>query len=152
MKHGHLAIELLRKKFPDDIIDTGAYRDQHWVEVKIERLEEICRWLRDDDSTAFYHLVDVTAVHWPEDPQPIEVVYHLYSSPRKDRLRLKTRCADRGPVPTLCGVWQSAAWNERETYDMFGIEFAGHPDLRRILMPDDYTDFPLRKEFPLYSG
>jgi NADH-quinone oxidoreductase subunit C len=149
---GQQAIELLRQQFPDDVVQTGSYRDQHWVEVKTERLEEICRWLRDDDSTTFNHLVDVTAVHWPDDPQPIEMVYHLYSYPREDLLRLKARCGDRGPVPSLSGVWRSAAWNERETYDMFGIKFEGHPDPRRILMPDDYTDFPLRKEFPLYSG
>jgi NADH:ubiquinone oxidoreductase subunit C len=65
--HGQQAIELLRQQFPDEIVHTGSYRDQHWVEVKLERLEEICRWLRDDDSTAFDHLVDVTAVHWPDD-------------------------------------------------------------------------------------
>ena len=152
MAHGQQAIEKLRQQFPDDVVQAGSYRDQHWVEIKLERLEQVCRWLRDDDSTAFDYLIDVTAVHWPDDPQPIEMVYHLYSYTRRDRLRLKARCADQGPVPSLSAVWQSAAWNERETYDMFGIKFEGHPDLRRILMPDDYTDFPLRKEFPLYSG
>ena len=97
-------------------------------------------------------VTDVTAVHWPDDPQPIEVVYHFYSLSRNDRLRVKVRTSDRGPVPTLSELWRSADWNEREAYDMFGVEFAGHPDLRRILMPDDYTDFPLRKELPLYRG
>ena len=82
----------------------------------------------------------------------MELVYHLQSYARNDRLRLKVRAAERGPVPTLSGIWQSAEWNERETYDMFGIEFEGHPDPRRILMPEDYTDFPLRKEFPLFRG
>jgi NADH-quinone oxidoreductase subunit C len=149
---GQQVVELLRQKFPDDIVKTGSYRDQHWAEVKLDRLVEICNWLRGDADTAFDHLVDATAVHWPDDAQPIEMVYHLYSYPRKDRLRIKVRAADRGPVPTLSGIWESAAWNERETYDMFGIAFEGHPDLRRILMPDDYTDFPLRKEFPLYRG
>ena len=66
--------------------------------------------------------------------------------------RLKVRTGDRGPVPSLTSLWRSAEWNEREAYDMFGIVFEGHPDLRRILMPDDYTDFPLRKELPLYTG
>jgi NADH-quinone oxidoreductase subunit C len=112
----------------------------------------ICLWLRDDAGTSFAFLTDVTAVHWPDDPQPMEVVYHLFSRERNDRLRLKTRAGDVGPVPSVSGVWRSASWNERETYDMFGIEFSDHPDLRRILMPDDYTDFPLRKEFPLYRG
>ena len=152
MADGRQAIELLQQEFPDDVIQTGSYRDQHWAEVKIERLVEVCRWLRNDPSTAFDHLADATAVHWPDDAQPVEMVYHLVSYKRKDSLRLKARTGDRGPVPTLGGVWKSAAWNERETYDMFGVEFEGHPDLRRILMPDDYTDFPLRKEFPLYRG
>ena len=152
MADGQQAIELLRQKFPDDIVGAGSYRDQHWVEIKADRLEEICLWLRDDPATAFEHLADITAVHRPGDPLPMELVYHLDSYSRNDRLRLKARSGDSGPVPTLSGVWKSAAWNERETYDMFGITFEGHPDLRRILMPDDYTDFPLRKEFPLYRG
>jgi NADH-quinone oxidoreductase subunit C len=80
------------------------------------------------------------------------VIYHLHSRDRNDRLRLKVRTGDRGPVPSLTPLWASAEWNEREAYDMFGVEFEGHPDLRRILMPDDYTDFPLRKELPLYTG
>jgi NADH-quinone oxidoreductase subunit C len=67
-------------------------------------------------------------------------------------LRVKTRAGDNGPVPSLGELWRAALWNERETYDMFGIRFEGHPDLRRILMPEDYTDFPLRKELPLYRG
>jgi NADH-quinone oxidoreductase subunit C len=152
VENGQSAIELLKGEFPDAIVQIGCYRDQHWVEVKLDRLVEICSWLRDDPSASFDYLADVTAVHWPDDPKPVEMVYHLESHARNDRLRIKTRTGDRGPVPTLDGVWRSAAWNERETYDMFGIEFSGHPDLRRILMPDDYTDFPLRKEFPLFRG
>jgi len=134
---GEQAVGLIRERFPDAVVGAGSYRDQHWIEIKLDNLVEI---------------VDVTAAHWPEDPQPIEMIYHLYSYSRHDRLRIKSRAADRGPVPTLTGIWKSADWNERETYDMFGIRFQGHPDLRRILMPDDYTDFPLRKEFPLFRG
>ena len=152
MADGQQAIELLRDKFPEDFVEAGSYREQHWAEIKIDRLEEICFWLRDDPATAYDHLADATAVHWPDDAQPFQMVYHLYSFSRKDYLRLKVRCGDQGPVPTLSGVWRSADWNERETYDMFGIRFEGHPDHRRILLPDDYTDFPLRKEFPLYRG
>jgi NADH-quinone oxidoreductase subunit C len=149
---GEQAIQLISKSFPDAIVRSGAYRDQHWVELKLSKLRDVCRWLRDDPSTAYDLLVDVTAVHWPDESQPVEVVHHLYSHSRNDRLRLKVRTGDRGPVPSLADVWKSADWNERETYDMFGIEFEGHPDLRRILMPEDYTDYPLRKEFPLYRG
>ena len=152
MADGQRATELLQSRFPDAVPSSGSFRDQHWVVVPVDRLVEICTWLREDESTSYDSLVDVTAVHWPDDPKPMEIVYHLYSYARNDRLRIKTRTADRGPVPSLAGIWKSAVWNERETYDMFGIEFAGHPDLRRILMPDDYTDYPLRKEFPLYRG
>jgi NADH-quinone oxidoreductase subunit C len=152
VQDGEQAIELLREQFPDATVAVGSYRSQHWAEVKADRLVEVCEWLRDDAATSFDFLVDVTAVHWPDDPQPMELIYHLFSYSRNDRLRLKVRVGDAGPVPTLCHLWRSADWNERETLDMFGIDFAGHPDPRRILMPDDYTDHPLRKEFPLYQG
>lgn len=152
MPDGEKAIQLIRETFPDAVVRSGAYRDQHWVELKLANLRDVCHWLRDDPSAAYDMLLDVTAVHWPDEQQPVEIVYHLYSHSRNDRLRLKLRTGDKGPVPSLADVWKSADWNERETYDMFGIEFEGHPDLRRILMPEDYTDYPLRKEFPLYSG
>lgn len=152
MADGEQARALAEERFPDAVVSSSSFRDQHWLELRTGSLLEVCRWLRDDPSAAYDLLLDVTAVHWPDDPEPIEMVYHLYSRARNDRLRLKARCGDRGPVPSLGGLWRSALWNERETYDMFGVEFEGHPDLRRILMPDDYTDFPLRKEFPLYRG
>ena len=152
MPDGQSVIEQLRKQFPEEVLGSGAYQDQHWVEVKLDRLREIALWLRDDESAAFDFLVDVTAVHRPEADPPMEMVYHLYSHVRNDMLRVKAATGDTGPVPTLSEIWRSASWNERETYDMFGIRFDGHPDLRRILMPDDYTDFPLRKEFPLFRG
>jgi NADH-quinone oxidoreductase subunit C len=146
------AIELVQAKFPEAVLGSGSFREQHWAEIEIEHLVDVCIWLRDDPETAFAYLLDVTAVHWPDDERPIEVVYHLFNKDRNDRLRLKVRAGEGVAVPTLSGVWRSADWNERETYDMFGIEFEGHPDMRRILMPDDYTDFPLRKEFPLFRG
>jgi len=149
---GAEVIERLEARFPGAVQDRGSFRDQHWVEIGRGDLIEIASWLRDDPDAAFDFLLDVTAVHRPDDDEPFHLVYHLYSSVRNDRLRLKTRTAEGAPVPSLTGLWRSADWNERETFDMFGIEFEGHPDLRRILMPDDYTDFPLRKEFPLYRG
>ena len=152
MADGAVAIESLRAKFPAAVAGTGEFRDQHWAVLRKESLREVCRWLRDGRETAYDLLLDVTAVHWPDDPEPFELVYHLYSTARRDRLRLKVRVRDGEAVPSLSDLWASAEWNERETYDMFGIVFDGHPDLRRILMPDDYTDFPLRKELPLYRG
>jgi NADH-quinone oxidoreductase subunit C len=152
MADGESTIRAIESEFPGAVLSTGSYRSQHWAELAPERLLEVCHWLRDDPSAGYTYLVDVTAVHWPDDPLPTEVVYHLYSLERDDRLRLKVRVPLVGPVPSVSAIWKSAEWNERETYDMFGVEFRGHPDPRRILMPDDYTDFPLRKELPLYRG
>ena len=152
MADGAQAIERLTEQFPEAVVGTGSFRDQHWVEVRLEQLQDVARWLRSDPAADYDMLADVTAVHWPEDDSPMQVVYNLYSLSRNDRLRLKARAGEGAAVPTLSGIWKSALWNEREAYDMFGIRFEGHPDLRRILMPDDYTDFPLRKEFPLYRG
>ena len=152
MADGAEAIGILARAIPGALTATGEFRDQHWAEIRTDRIVEACRFLRDDPSTRFSMLLDVTAVHWPDDDLPMTVIYHLYSHDRNDRLRLKVRTGDRGPVPSLTGLWASADWNERECYDMFGIVFEGHPDLRRILMPDDYTDHPLRKELPLFRG
>ena len=150
MADGGQAAEKIRNQFPDAVVDTGSYRDQHWIQLKVGSLLDVCAYLRDDEG--YRLLVDVTAAHWPDEAEPFEVIYHLYNHETHDRVRLKTRIADGASAPSLCRLYKSADWNERETYDMFGIEFDGHPDLRRILMPDDYTDFPLRKEFPLYRG
>jgi NADH-quinone oxidoreductase subunit C len=152
MGDGEKTVELRDRAFPGATLSRGAFRNQHWIEIRAESLLAVARWLRDSGDTAYDFLTDVTAVHWPDDPQPMEVVYHFFSRSRNDRLRLKVRVGERGPVPSLAGLWASANWNERETYDMFGIVFEGHPDLRRILMPDDYTEHPLRKELPLFRG
>jgi NADH-quinone oxidoreductase subunit C len=149
---GERAVARVTERFPEAVVRAGSYRDQHWVELRLERAFDVFRFLRDDPETSYDFLVDVTAVHWPDTPQPYEMVWHLYSYAHDDRLRVKARVAAETPVPSLVELWKSADWNERETFDMFGLRFAGHPDLRRILMPDDYTDFPLRKEFPLFRG
>lgn len=152
MADGARAVQKLQSRFAGAVQSTGSYRDQHWAVIEPAQWLEVARWLRDDEDTSFNVLVDITAVHWPHRDPPMEVVAHLYSHKRNDGLRLKARVGDRGPIASLTPLWHSADWNERETFDMFGIVFTGHPDLRRILMPDDYTDYPLRKELPLYRG
>jgi NADH-quinone oxidoreductase subunit C len=149
---GEQSVQSLQQRFAGAVVRAGSFRDQHWVELRPDALLAVCGWLRDDPAAGYDSLVDVTAVHWPDDERPIEIVYHLYSYRHDDRLRLKVRLAEGETVPSLAKLWKSAEWNERETYDMFGVRFAGHPDLRRILMPDDYSDHPLRKEFPLFRG
>ena len=149
---GAEAVARLQARFADAVRQTGSFRDQHWAVIEAVRWLEVARWLRDDKSTDFDVLLDITAVHWPQRELPMEIVAHLYSHARNDVLRLKAGVGDKGPIESLTSLWNSADWNEREAFDMFGIVFAGHPDLRRILMPEDYTDFPLRKELALYRG
>ena len=149
---GAQAVAALQARFPSAVQQTGSYRDQHWAVIDAKQWLEVARWLRDDPATDFNVLADITAVHWPHRELPMEIVAHLFSHSRNDRLRLKARVGDRGPIASLTPLWQSADWNEREAFDMFGVVFEGHPDLRRILMPEDYTDHPLRKELPLYRG
>ena len=96
MPDGEQVAGLIRKRFPDAVVGAGEYRQQHWLELKAEHLVDVCRWLRDDPAASFDFLVDVTAVHWPDDPQPVETVYHLFSYARNDRLQLKVRGAARG--------------------------------------------------------
>ena len=152
MAAGEDAVARLQARFAGAVKETGSFRDQHWAVVDAMLWLEVARWLRDDPSTDYNVLLDVTAVHWPHCDFPMEIVAHLYSHARNDVLRLKARVGDQGPIASLTPLWHSADWNERETFDMFGVVFSGHPDLRRILMPDDYTDYPLRKELPLYRG
>jgi NADH-quinone oxidoreductase subunit C len=152
LAQGADAVARLQARFAAAVRDTGSFREQHWAVVEAGYWLEAARWLRDDPGTDFNVLLDITAVHWPQRDLPMEIVAHLYSVARNDVLRLKAAVPDRGPIASLTPLWNSADWNEREAFDMFGVVFTGHPDLRRILMPEDYTDYPLRKELPLYRG
>ena len=122
------------------------------IVVEAARVLEIVRWLHDDPSQRYDYLSDVTAVEHRDLGQPLEVVWHLRSLPYRRFLRLKAMLPKRGPlsVPSVWPVYKGADWLERECYDMFGIKFEGHPDLRRLLMWEQYKEgFPLRKDFPL---
>jgi len=120
------------------------------VIVPVDRLIEVARWFRDTPETAFDYCSDLTAVDWPtRAPQRFDVVYCLYSVPHRRRVRLKVRVADEEPVPSVTGLWPATNWYEREVFDMFGIRFTGHPDLRRILMPEEWQGHPQRKDYPL---
>ena len=113
------------------------------------RLVEVATHLRDAPGAHFNFCSDVTASDWPPRPKRFDVVYSLYSIALKHRVRLKVQVAEDEAVPTVTGVWPSANWLEREVFDLFGIHFEGHPDLRRILMPDDWQGHPQRKDYPL---
>jgi len=118
------------------------------IEIASEKLIEACRFLKEE--LKFERLSTVTAVdRYPSEPR-FEVVYHLHSISRNERLRLKCRLPGRNPeIDSATAVWRSANWYEREAFDMFGVRFRNHPDLRRILMPDDWEGHPLRKDYPV---
>ena len=145
-------LDSLKTKFPDAILATrvDAARAETSVSVAAARLLEIMRYLHDAPEAAFDHLTDICSVDYPEDQLRFEVVYHLHSLPLRQRLRLKARITEDDPtIASVTGIWKGAEFLEREVYDMMGIRFSGHPDLRRILMPEDYDEgYPLRKDFP----
>jgi NADH-quinone oxidoreductase subunit C/D len=145
-------LDNLKAKFPDAILATrvDAARAETSISVAAARLLDIARYLHDAPEAAFDHLTDICSVDYPEDQLRFEVVYHLHSLPLQQRLRLKVRIAEDDPtVASVTGIWKGADFLEREVYDMMGIRFSGHPDLRRILLPEDYAEgYPLRKDFP----
>ena len=144
-----VALDRIRERFADQIVETGFFAGEVTVKLKHERAEEIWRFLRDDPDLRFDYLSNLTAVHWPERPKPLEVVYHLYSVPKRQRINLKLDVGEGEQPPTACRVWPTANWHEREVFDLFGIRFHGHPDMTRILMTDDWVGHPLRKDYPL---
>ena len=142
----------LRERFGDSIRRVDVIWGGTTVYVARERVLEIVRWLHDDPEQQYDYLSDVTAVEFRDPERPLEVVWHLRSLPRRRFLRLKVELAKGAPleVQSVWPVYRGADWLERECYDMFGIRFTGHPDLRRILMWEQYREgFPLRKDFPL---
>ena len=146
-------VEALRTTFGDAIGRADAARDgETIVVVRADRLAEVMRWLRDMPGQTYDYLVDVTAVEYRDRERPLEVVYFLRSLERRADLRVKVDLDPRGDlaVDSVTPLWAGANWLEREVYDMFGVAFRGHPDLRRILMWETYAEgFPLRKDFPL---
>jgi NADH-quinone oxidoreductase subunit C len=137
----------LRAKFGVGIVDAMEDRKQAILVVASGQLAEIARHLRDEEK--FDLLSDLTAVDWPKREKRFDVVLNLYSFAKNERLRVKTHAADGEQVPSMTGVWSTANWLEREAFDMFGIVFAGHPDLRRILLPDGWQGYPLRKDYDI---
>ena len=143
-------IDRLRQNYPDDVIDSHAFRGDQTVVIRPGALLRLVEHLRADPSLRFDFLMDLTAVdHLGRDPR-FEVVYHFYSSEKNHRLRVKVPLAEKGPeIDSLTPLYASADWFEREVYDMFGIRFRGHPNLRRILMYEGFEGFPLRKDYPI---
>ncbi len=146
------AVESLQERFPGAVLDVAEFRVEITVVVAKETLLETARFLRDDPGTAFDMLSVVTATHYLDRDYDFEVLYHLYSLPKNHRLRIKVRLRADETVPSVTSIWPGAGWPEREAYDLVGVRFSGHPDLRRIIMPEDYPDHPLRKDFDVEGG
>jgi NADH dehydrogenase I D subunit len=144
-----VAPQKLKKQFPDAVIDTLSFRGEGTVVVKHDTILPICQFLATDPALSFDFLTDICGVDYPDREKRFEVVYHLYSIKRKTRLRLKTAVGEGEALSTVESVWKAATWFEREAYDMLGITFEGHHDLRRLLTWDGYEGHPLRKDFPL---
>jgi NADH-quinone oxidoreductase subunit C len=142
-------IESLGPLVPGVTLEAARSVDVATIYVPADRLVDTCRALRDTPSLGFDLLIEVTAVDYLPRAPRYEVVYHLVSIPNRLRLRLKVRVPDGGSVPTIQIVWPAAGWPEREVWDMFGIFIDGHPDLRRLLMPEDWEGHPLRKDYPV---
>jgi NADH-quinone oxidoreductase subunit C len=148
MADNHRAVQKLKEKFSSSILDTKEFRGEMTITVTKENIIEICRFLK--DSLGYNLLTDLTCVDYLEKDPRFMVVYQLYSLANKDCLRVKAPVTEAAAsIDTVTSVWGGANWLEREAYDMFGIMFVGHPDLRRILMTDDWVGHPLRKDYPL---
>jgi NADH-quinone oxidoreductase subunit C len=145
----NLAVQRVRAQFPQAVEGASAHRDQVTLRVYKEYVVEVCQFLRDDPELSFEMCLDVTAVDYPMRPRRFDVVYHLYSLSKGRLLRVKAAVGEAEEIDSVVPVWKTANWLERETYDMYGVRFANHPDLRRILLTDNFEGYPFRKDYPL---
>jgi NADH-quinone oxidoreductase subunit C len=135
----------LKGQYGSGIREANTYLGQNYMIVDPSIASELLQILRDREQ--FDYCVDITAVHYPEREKQFDLVWILYSFSRNERIRLKTMIPDGGSAPSVTSIWATANWLEREVYDMFGIRFDGHPDLKRILLPDGWKGYPLRKDY-----
>jgi NADH-quinone oxidoreductase subunit C len=145
----NLTLKKLKQNFPNSVLEVIGYREQLSILIKKEDLLLICKFLKDEPELKYAFLSDVCGVDYPQREKRFEIIYNLYSLPFRWRIRLKIRVSEGGSVNSVTAIWKTANWLEREVYDMFGVKFDNHPDLQRILMPDDWVGHPLRKDYPL---
>ncbi len=147
--HGSPALRRLIEALPDAVLETHAHVGDATACVDPERVVEVARLLRDDSALEFEMLTDVTAVDYLGQEPRFEMVYHFYSVAGNHRLRIKARVPEEpAEIDSLVDVYASANWMEREVWDLYGIRFKGHPDLRRILLYEEFEGHPLRKDYP----
>lgn len=140
-------VNQLKEQFGVGVLEASSYLGQNFVTVKPDSVIPILEYLKLEAD--FDYLVDLTAVDWPKRAERFDLIYIVYSFSRNERLRVKTQLAESAKPESAVGVHLTANWLEREAYDMFGIEFSGHPDLRRILLPEEWQGFPLRKDYSI---
>lgn len=145
------ALDRLAERYGEDVLDRHDAHGDDTAIVRADRFVELMRFLRDDDLTRFEMLTDLTAVDYLGKREPrFEVVYHLYSLSMNHRLRVKVQVEEEDPrVPSVMDVWRSAYWMEREAFDLYGVKFDGHPDLRRVLLYEQFEGHPLRKDYEM---
>ncbi len=145
----NLTLKKLKEKFLNSILEVTTFRGEVTVTVSKGQIFEICKFLHSDPDLQYHLLTDLCGLDFlPETPR-FGVVYLLYSMKNNQRLRVKTRVEEVESIPSVESIWKAANWYEREAYDLFGINFENHPDLRRIMMWDGYEGHPLRKDFPV---
>lgn len=143
-------VKKLKAKFNSMVGEAMEFIGQISIRIEPSSIVGVCNFLRDDPETRFNYLSDLTCVHFPmRQEAPLEIVYNLYSISRNERVRLKVSIAEGAAIDSVTGVWPTANWMEREVYDLFGVSFRNHPDLRRLLLPPDWEGHPLRKDYPL---
>lgn len=134
---------------PGAVLGQTVARGEVTLDVRVEEIPRVMRYLRDDPACAFELLIDICGVDWPARTKRFDVVYHLLSVSKNARLRVKVQTDEASPVPSVHEIYPAAVWFERETFDMYGVTFSEHPDMRRILTDYGFSGYPLRKDFPL---
>ena len=142
-------VQTVQERCPGAILKIAYWVGDWTLIVDRERLLEVATHLRDAPDARFTFCSDVTATDWPVRDKRFDVIYNLYSVEARHRVRLKIHAGEEDGVPSVTGIWPSANWLEREVFDLFGVRFEHHPDLRRILMPEDWQGHPQRKDYPL---
>lgn len=147
-EHLQKTVDDLSKNFSDDVIDVYQSSGDTFILISHDSLLDICKYLKEE--LHYIYLSDIFGIDRYTSEDRFEVVYNLLSLKHQTRVFVKVRCEEENPeLPSASGIWKSANWFEREVYDMFGVRFRNHPDLRRIYLPEDFQYYPLRKEFPL---
>jgi len=143
-------LAMLKDRFGEKIVSVHSFRGDSTAVIEKDVLLDVMKMLRDDPGLSFEFVMDVTAVDFLGETPRFEVVYHLFSFSKNRRVRIKVKVSEEDPeIPTITPLWRGANWFEREVFDMYGIRFTGHPDLRRILMYEEFEGHPLRKDYPI---